>query len=113
MCDYLHISPQSNKIKFSKDRVTGDILLSAEGTSIEKTGSLFCMTKVMEELPQDYLQDNWQPTCSYKKAFKIHRTFLLEEREFIFIFLNGKEEKNPTKSKQKQITHHLLQVQEP
>lgn len=97
MCDYLHISPQSNKIKFSKDRVTGDILLSAEGTSIEKTGSLFRMTKVMEELPQDYLQDNWQPTCSYKKAFKIHHTFLLEEREFIFIFLNGKvkEKKTP------------------
>lgn len=63
------------------------MLLSTEGTSIEKTGSFFCETNIVEGLPQDYLQDNWQSTCSSKRAFKIHHMFniILEEYKFIFI----------------------------
>lgn len=37
--DYFCVSPQSVKIKSSGDRITGDILPSAEATSIEQFDS--------------------------------------------------------------------------
>lgn len=53
--DYFRVRPQCIQIRFSKGRMTGDILPSTEGTSTEETISFFCVTEVMEGLAQDYL----------------------------------------------------------
>lgn len=92
--DCFSISPQSIKIKFSRDRVTGDILPWAEPTSIEKTVLFFCVTKVMEDgcRINFRMTGDWQPRCSYKAAFKINHIFKIStiSTQVYFIFLYRK-----------------------